>query len=119
MGSGAHLENAAPQQGGQSCHSETGRAVDERCSGWGWHCQWGEAALAPHPGPPNSHSPLEMMTSLRGVRLGSRGLMRSSTVTAAMALMLVDAVLAGTREGRGVSSGHIKGLATHTLGPIC
>lgn len=33
------------------------------------------------------------MTSLRGARLGSRGLMRSSTVTAAMALMLVDAVL--------------------------
>lgn len=57
------------------------------------------AALAPHPDPLNSQSPLEMIMSLRGVRLGSCGLMMSSTVTAAMALMLVDAVLGGTRQG--------------------
>lgn len=42
-----------------------------------------------------------MITSLRGAREGSRGLMRSSTVTAAMALMLVDAVLGDARWGRG------------------
>lgn len=53
---------------------------------------WG-TTLAPHPGPPNSQSPLEMRTSFRGARPGIRGLMRSSTVTAAMALILVDAVL--------------------------
>lgn len=34
---------------------------------------------------------------VRGDRAGIRGLMRSSTVTAAMALMLVDAVLQGSR----------------------
>lgn len=53
---------------------------------------WG-TTLTPHPGPPNSQSPLEMRTSFRGARPGIRGLMRSSTVTAAMALILVDAVL--------------------------
>jgi hypothetical protein len=34
-----------------------------------------------------------MKTSFRGARLGILGLMRSSTVTAAIALILVDAVL--------------------------
>lgn len=58
--------------------------------------------LTPHPGPPNSQSPLEMRTSFRGARPGIRGLMRSSTVTAAMALILVDAVLRA-EEKRGQS----------------
>ena len=85
-----------------------------------------------HPGSPNSQSPLEMMTSLRGARLGSRGLMRSSTVTAAMALMLVDAVLEeGSTKEVGVlrphqGTGHLlppgltcwrKPPATHTNWP--
>lgn len=55
-----------------------------------------------------------MMTSLRGARLGSRGLMRSSTVTAAMALMLVDAVLeqGSTKEGcpQGLATSCSQGL---------
>lgn len=42
---------------------------------------------------PHSHSPLEINISLRGDSVGSRGFTRSSTVTAAMALMLVEAVL--------------------------
>lgn len=55
--------------------------------------------LALNPSPPNSHSPLEMKTSFRGARLGILGLMRSSTVTAAMALILVDAVLWEENKG--------------------
>lgn len=47
-----------------------------------------------------------MITNFRGAREGSRGLMRSSTVTAAMALMLVDAVLGDTRWGRGMARPH-------------
>lgn len=47
----------------------------------------------------HSQSPLEMRVSFRGVKLGMFGLMRSSTVTAAMALMLVEAVLLGRRVG--------------------
>lgn len=67
-----------------------------------------------NPSLPNSQSPLEMSTSLRGARLGSRGLMRSSTVTAAMALMLVEAVL---RVGwGGWSTGLLEGRATPPLG---
>lgn len=41
----------------------------------------------------HSHSPLEMSASLRGAKVGSLGLTMSSRVTAAMALMLVEAVL--------------------------
>ena len=41
----------------------------------------------------HSHSPLEISISLLGDSVGSRGFTRSSTVTAAMALMLVEAVL--------------------------
>lgn len=63
---------------------------------------------------PNSQSPLEIITSFRGARLGSRGLMRSSTVTAAMALMLVEAVL--SIGWGGWSTGLIKGLATPLSG---
>lgn len=53
---------------------------------------WG-TTLVPNPSPPNSQSPLEMKTSFRGAKPGILGLMRSSTVTAAIALILVDAVL--------------------------
>lgn len=63
--------------------------------------------------------------SLREDRLGIRGLMRSSTVTAAMALMLVDAVLGGMRRGGGMvrphpETGHTPAGA-HLLGeaPSC
>lgn len=64
------------------------RAVGEGRLSQGW-----VPPLVLNPSPPNSQSPLEMRTSFRGARLGILGLMRSSTVTAAMALMLVDAVL--------------------------
>lgn len=65
----------------------------------------GDAALLPCPSGPNSQSPLEIIMSFRGARLGFRGLMRSSTVTAAMALMLVDAVLRGGGDGGGAGEG--------------
>lgn len=72
----------------------------------------------PQLGPPNSQSPLEMTTSLWGASLGSRGLMRSSTVTAAMALMLVDAVLGDTDRRSGVISTH-PGTSHTPSGPTC
>lgn len=68
-----------------------------RCSAW-WHVvaqrgigQGGIRAV--QQSCPHSHSPLEISISLLGDSVGSRGFTRSSTVTAAMALMLVEAVL--------------------------
>lgn len=58
-----------------------------------------------------------MKTSFRGARLGILGLMRSSTVTAAMALILVDAVLwMEEKQALGQTQRRLPGLRPpHTL----
>lgn len=67
----------------------------------------GKVGAPPFSGVPACHSqsPLETRASFRGVRPGMFGLIRSSTVTAAMALMLVEAVLRGRRRARGHQGG--------------
>lgn len=92
------------------------------CSaGWGEHgMAW--HGMARHGSCAHSQSPLEMRVSLRGDSVGSLGLTRSSTVTAAMALMLVEAVL-GRRHAAALSpdAGSLRGVGRGGGGeaPFC
>lgn len=109
----SHLEDPTSQQRGQSSYSEAGGAIDECCGGGVAQSVWG-TTLVPNSSAQNSQSPLEMKTSFRGARLGILGLIRSSTVTAAMALILVDAVLCmEEKQALGHSAGCLGTNQTH------